>query len=58
MKGILILVFYSSYLLAMIIFHPGIDIGLICFPGFNPAFFCHDSISKADQLPDALITEK
>ena len=41
----------------MIIFHPGIVIVVIDFSGFSPAFFCHDSISDADQFPDALITE-
>ena len=42
----------------MIIFHPGIVIVEIDFSGFSPASFCQVSISEADQLPEALITEK
>ena len=47
----------NNYFLATIIFHPGIVMVVTGFSGFRPAFFCQDSISSADQLPEALITE-
>jgi len=48
----------NLYFLATKIFHPGIVIGATGFSIFNPALFCHASISGIDQVPDELVNEK